>query len=208
MRPWEFEFMHVKINAKDLASGIFLVLVALVGIYLNQDHNMGSARRMGPGYMPLMVFYIQGGLGGLVIFFSLFSGPDPLQKWTGMDVGSMVLGIVAGTLAWKISPSIWSFFGQTYNAVGVGIAVGFLVMAVSAGWKVLAIISAAVALFGLILEKGGFFAALTAVILVSCLADSSYTKKGAVGVLVFLLALSWWVFINQLDIRVNLWPQS
>jgi len=200
--------MQVKINAKDLASGIFLVLVALVGIYLNQDHNLGSARRMGPGYMPLMVFYIQAGLGGLVILFSLFSGPDPMEKWTGMDVGSMVLGIVAGTLAWKISPSLWSFFGQTYNAVGVGIAVGFLVMAVSAGWKVLAIISAAVALFGLILEKGGFFAALTAVILVSCLADPSYTKKGAVGVLVFLLVLSWWVFIDQLDIRVNLWPQS
>ena len=200
--------MQLKINAKDLGSGIFLVLVALVGIYLNQDHNMGSARRMGPGYMPLMVFYIQGGLGPLVIFFSLMNGPDPLSKWTRMDVGSLVLGIAVGTLVWKVSPSIWSFFGQTYNAVGIGLAVGFLVMALSAGWKVLAIISAAVALFGLILEKGGFFAALTAVILVSCLAEPSYTKKGAAGVLVFLLVLSWWVFINQLDIRVNLWPQS
>ena len=200
--------MQLKINAKDLASGIFLVLVALVGIYLNQDHNLGSARRMGPGYMPLMVFYIQGGLGALVIFFSLMNGPDPLSKWTRMDVGSLVLGIAVGTLVWKISPSVWSFFGQTYNAVGIGLVVGFLVMAISAGWKVLAIISAAVALFGLILEKGGFFAALTAVILVSCLAEPTYTKKGAVGVLVFLLALSWWVFIDQLDIRVNLWPQS
>lgn len=200
--------MQLKINAKDLASGIFLVLVALIGLYLNQDHNMGSARRMGPGYMPAMVFYIQAGLGGLVILAALFSGPDPLEKWTGMDVGSMVLGMVVGTLVWKISPSIWGFFGQTYNAVGIGIAVGFLVMAISAGWKVLAIISAAVAFFGLILEKGGFFAALTAVILLSCLADPAHTKKGAAGLLVFLLVLSWWIFIYELDIRVNLWPQS
>lgn len=200
--------MHVKINAKDLASGIFLVLVALVGLYLNQDHNLGSARRMGPGYMPLMVFYIQGGLGAMVIFFSLFSGPDPLEKWTRIDVGSLVLGIAVGTLVWKISPSIWGFFGQTYNAVGIGLTAGFMVMAISSGWKLLAWISASVCLFGLILEKGGFFAALTAVILVSCLAEHTHTKKGVVGLLVFLLALCWWVFINQLDIRVNLWPQS
>lgn len=200
--------MQLKINAKDLASGIFLVLVALVGLYLNQDHSLGTARRMGPGYMPMMVFYLQAGLGALVIFASLFSGPDPMEKWTGMDVGALVLGIAAGTLAWKFSPLVWGFFGQTYNAVGLGITVGFLVMAISAGWKLLAIICAAVALFGLILEKGGFFAALTAVILVSCVAEHTHTKKGVAGLLVFLLVLCWWVFIYELDIRVNLWPQS
>ncbi len=200
--------MQLKINAKDLASGIFLMLVALVGLYLNQDHSLGSARRMGPGYMPMMVFYIQGGLAALVIFFSLFSGPDPLAKWTGMDAGALVLGIAAGTLAWKFSPLVWSFFGQTYNAVGLGIIVGFLVLAISSGWKVVAIICAAVALFGLVLEKGGFFAALTAVILVSCAAEHTHTKKGVVGLLAFLLLLCWWVFIYELDIRVNLWPQS
>ena len=178
--------MQLKINAKDLASGIFLVLVALVGLYLNQDHSLGTARRMGPGYMPMMVFYIQAGLGALVIFFSLFSGPDPLEKWTKMDWGSLALGIAAGTLAWKLSPSVWGFFGQTYNAVGLGIIVGFLVLAISAGWKLLAIICAAVALFGLILEKGGFFAALTAVILVSCAAEHTHTKKGVAGLLVVL----------------------
>jgi hypothetical protein len=200
--------MQMKINAKDLASGIFLVLVALVGLYLNQDHSLGSARRMGPGYMPMMVFYIQAALGALVIFFSLFSGPDPLEKWTKLDWGSLALGIAAGTLAWKLSPSVWGFFGQTYNAVGIGMTVGFLVMAISAGWKLLAIICAAVSLFGLILEKGGFFAALTAVILVSCVAEHTHTKKGVAGLLVFLLVLCWWVFIYELDIRVNLWPQS
>jgi hypothetical protein len=163
---------------------------------------------MGPGYMPMMVFYIQAGLGALVIFFSLFSGPDPLEKWTKLDWGSLALGIAAGTLAWKLSPSVWGFFGQTYNAVGLGIIVGFLVLAISAGWKLLAIICAAVALFGLILEKGGFFAALTAVILVSCAAEHTHTKKGVAGLLVFLLVLCYWVFIYELDIRVNLWPQS
>ena len=96
VRRWEFGYMQLKINGKDLASGFFLVLVAVVGLYLNQEHSLGSARRMGPGYMPMMVFYIQAGLGSLVILSSLFSGPDPLEKWTGMDVGSLVGGTVAG----------------------------------------------------------------------------------------------------------------
>ncbi|MDB5412420.1 MAG: hypothetical protein JWR10_755 [Rubritepida sp.] len=200
--------MQLKINGKDLASGVFLVAVAVVGLYLNQDHSLGSARRMGPGYMPMMVFWLQVGLGALVIFFSLLSGPDPLEKWTGMDVGTLVGGLVAGYIAWRVSPSLWGFFGQTYNAVGFGLMVGFFVMAISAGWKLLAIICASICLFGLVLEQGGFFAALTGLIVVSCWAEHTHTKKGVLGCLVFLLIMCWWVFIYELDIRVNLWPQS
>nr|WP_314075799.1 hypothetical protein [uncultured Roseococcus sp.] len=162
---------------------------------------------MGPGYMPAMVFWIQAGLGALVVFFSLMNGPDPLERWTGLDIGTFLGGIVAGLAAFWIAPSIWGFFGQTYNAVGVGLAVGFFVMAISAGWKMLAIICASVSLFGLLFEHAGFFIGLATLIIVSCFAEPTHTKKGIVGVTAFLLALSWWVFIYELDIRVNLWPQ-
>ncbi|WP_424810833.1 hypothetical protein [Roseococcus sp. YIM B11640] len=199
--------MKLKLNGKDLASGLLLIVIALVGLYLNTDHSLGTARRMGPGYMPMMVFWIQALLGLAVVGISFFSGPDPLEKWTGMDTGTLIAGIVVGVIVYKVSPSIWSFFGQTYNAVGLGILVGFLVMAASPGWKLLAIICAAMALFGLLLEQGGFFAALTGLILLSCVAEHTHTKKGVFGLLVFLLVMCWWVFIYELDIRVNLWPQ-
>lgn len=199
--------MKLKLNGKDFASGIFLIVIALAGLYLNMDHSLGSARRMGPGYMPMMVFWLQAALGAGVVLISLFSGPDPLEKWTGMDVGTLVGGIVLGIIAWRISPSVWSFFGQTYNAVGLGIMVGFTVMAFSAGWKLLAIICASICLFGLLLESGGFFLALAGLIITSCLAEHTHTKKGIVGVTIFLLIMCWWVFIYELDIRVNLWPQ-
>jgi hypothetical protein len=200
--------MKLKLNGKDMASGIFLIVIALAGLYLNMDHGLGNARRMGPGYMPMLVFWIQAGLGFAVCLISLASGPDPLEKWTGMDVGTLLGGIVLGVIAWKISPSVWGFFGQTYNAVGLGIMVGFIVMAFSAGWKLLAIICASICLFGLTLESGGFFLALTGLIVVSCLAEHTHTKKGVLGVTVFLLIMCWWVFIYELDIRVNLWPQT
>lgn len=199
--------MQLKINTKDVVSGVFLIAVALVGLYLNQDHSLGTARRMGPGYMPMMVFWILAGLGALTVLLGLNSGPDPLEKWTGLDVGSLALGVVVGFLVYRFSPAVAPFFGQTYNAVGLGLLAGMLATSISAGWRYLAVICAAVAAFGLLLDQGGFFVALTAVILISVFADRAHTVRGSIGLLTFLLVLCYWVFIYELDIRVNLWPQ-
>lgn len=200
--------MQLKINMKDLMSGLFLVLLALIGWYLNQEHNLGTARRMGPGYMPLMVFWIQLGLGLAVTAMALFSGPDPLEKWTGLDMGTFAASIAVGWIAWRIAPMFGTFFAQTYNAVGLGLIAGFLVISISQGWRVLGVICASVALFGILLEKGGFFLALAATIVVSAFADREHRPLGVTLMTAFLLALCWWVFISQLDIRVNLWPTS
>ncbi len=199
--------MQLKINTKDVASGLFLVLIALIGLYLNQDHSLGTARRMGPGYMPMLVFWIQVALGAAVIFFGLFNGPDPLEKWTGLDMGTLAAGLAVGWIVWKVAPSIAPIFGQTYYAVGVGILAGMLVISISPGWRLLGLINAAMAVFGLLLDQVGFFAALTGTIIVSAAAERTQTLKGTAGLLVFLLVLCWWVFIYELDIRVNLWPQ-
>jgi predicted cation transporter len=158
--------------------------------------------------MPLMVFWIQMGLGILVTLAALFTGPDPLENWTGIDIGAFAAAIAAGWIVWRIAPVFGSFFAQTYNAVGLGLIAGFLVLAISQGWRVLGVICAAVALFGILLEKGGFFVALTATIVISAFADRDHRPLGVALMTVFLLALCWWVFISQLDIRVNMWPTS
>ena len=199
--------MQLKINTKDVVSGVFLILVALVGLYLNQDHNLGSARRMGPGYMPMLVFWIQIGLGAIVVLMALFNGPDPLEKWTGVDIGALAAACAVGWLVWRISPSLGPFFANTYNGVGLGILAGMLVLSYSAGWRIVGLILASLAVFALLLDKFGFFAALTGTILVSAAAERTHTLKGVAGMVVFLLVMCWWVFIYELDIRVNLWPQ-
>jgi hypothetical protein len=48
----------MKINTKDLLSAALLISLALIGLWLNTDHTMGTARRMGPGYMPWLSFMI------------------------------------------------------------------------------------------------------------------------------------------------------
>ncbi|MDO9709590.1 hypothetical protein [Paracraurococcus lichenis] len=199
----------MKINAKDITAGVFLILLAVVGLWLNQDHSLGSARRMGPGYMPMLVFWIQIGLGALVLVLAFFNGPDPLEKWTGFEIGAVVLAVAAGTATMLVAPYLGSFFTTSYASLGIGMLVGFLVMCIAAGWRLMGFICAAMCAFCLLLEQGGLMLALTATIIISAMAEPEHRQRplGVLGMTVFLLALCWWVFIKQLDIRVAVWPQ-
>ncbi|MBW8270560.1 tripartite tricarboxylate transporter TctB family protein [Caldovatus aquaticus] len=146
----------MRINAKDLFSGLILIVIALVGLWLNADHAMGTAQRMGPGYMPWLTFMLQLVLGAIIVVLALNSGPDPLERWAWREMSLVLLGMCV---------------------------------------------------FGLLLERGGLFLSTTAMIVIASLADRTHRPLGVLGVTIFLLALCWWVFIHELDIRVSVWPQ-
>ncbi|MCK8785818.1 hypothetical protein M0638_15670 [Roseomonas sp. NAR14] len=213
----------MKLNAKDLASGLFLVLLAAVGLWLNQDHALGSARRMGPGYMPMLVFWIQIALGAVVLVASFFNGPDPLERWTGLDAASLAGGVIAFSVVyWFVLPMLTgappagtteveagsqSFLGSGYNGLGIALLVGFLVLAISGGWRPTAFICASLCAFALLLERGGLILATIGTVGVAAFADRSQRVLGVLGCIAVLCLMCWWIFIDQLDIRVPVWPQ-
>jgi hypothetical protein len=197
----------MKLSAKDIVSGLLLIGLALVGLWLNQDHTLGSARRMGPGYMPMLVFWVQIGIGALVILLGLFSGPDPLEKWSGLDIVTAIAGIAVaiGVTAWLGRAggplaSSWYYFG-------IGLTAGFVVAAISPGWRRLALVLAAFCVFGIALDQGGLFVAIIGCVIVAALADETQKPLGVLGLCLFLVVLCWLIFIRELDIRVNVWPQ-
>jgi len=145
----------MKISAKDLAAGLLLVGFAVAGLWLNLDHTLGTARRMGPGYMPMLTFGVLAAIGAAVVIMSLFSGPDPLERWA---------------------------------------------------WRELLLVLLALTVFGVMLEWAGLFLTLAVTIGISALADRTHKPLGVLGLIIFLMALCWFVFIRELDIRVNLWP--
>ncbi|HYF09254.1 MAG TPA: tripartite tricarboxylate transporter TctB family protein [Acetobacteraceae bacterium] len=196
----------MRINTKDVISGAIMLALALVGYWLNQDHALGSARRMGPGYMPMLTFWILGGIGATVLALGLFNGPDPLEKWTKRDIATPILAIVVGTIVYLVLRDVPALQQNMY-ALGIGTLVGCLVWAVSPGWKPLALVLAGMAVFALLLDKAGFMVAIVGTILTSVLADPTQRPKGVIGLVIFLLVLCYGVFIYYLDIRVNVWPQ-
>ncbi|MDQ1078718.1 hypothetical protein [Pseudoroseomonas cervicalis] len=195
----------MRINAKDLASGLLLLIFAALGLWLNTEHTLGTARRMGPGYMPMLVFWLELGLGAIVLATSFFGGLDPLEKWTKLDFTTLFVGIGATLVAYPLLAAVPALSANWY-ALGIALAIGFGITAVSPGWRKLAFVLLAMIVFGILLEQGGLMLAITAMVIVSALADPEHRPLGVAGCVVFLLALCWWVFIYELDIRVNVWP--
>ena len=73
-------------------------------------------------------------------------------------------------------------------------------------WRELTLILASLCVFALLLEQGGLFLAIAATVGVAALGDRTHKPLGVLGLIIFLMALCWFVFIRELDIRVNLWP--
>ncbi len=199
----------MKLNTKDLLSAGLFIAFAVVGLWLNQDHNLGTARRMGPGYMPMLTFWLLIGLGSFVLVSGLFNGPDPLTKWSSAEIGFLIAGGVVGVAAGMIAARIPGLPSAGWNALGIGLFVGCLVAAIPPGWRALFLPSAAFTLFGLVLEPLGFLVAITVTVICAALADKEHLERplGVVGLIAFLCALCWGIFIRYLDIRVPLWPQ-
>lgn len=197
----------MKLNTKDLIAAAILIAFAVVGLWLNMDHTLGSARRMGPGYMPMLGFWLLLGLSVAVLILGLFNGPDPIEKWTGPEILFLILGAIGGTAAGLIAAHMEGWVATGWNPLGIGLFVGCLIPSIVKSWRPLFLISAAFALFGLVLEPLGLMVAIAASVILSAFADETHKPVGVAGLVVFLCALCWAVFIYELDIRVPVWPQ-
>lgn len=194
----------MRLNTKDLIAGGIFLLIAVIGLWLNLEHTLGSARRMGPGYMPMLAFMLLGGLGVAVVLLGLFSGPDPLAKWTQLEILAVPLAIAAFFVAYFIVAATGLFSG--WYPLGFGLLAGCLALSVAPGWRPLGLVHAGMAIFGLMLEQFGLMLAIVFCTAVASLAEPHHRVKGVIGMIIFLSVLSWLVFIRELDIRVPVWP--
>jgi hypothetical protein len=175
-----------------------------VRLHADWDHTLGSSRRMGPGYMPMLAFVVLGGLGLIVFIGGLFSGPDPIATWTRHEILAVPLGIVAFFLGYYASEASGMFTG--WYSLGWGSLAGCLGLSIAPGWRPVGLVHAGLAVFGLMLEYWGLMLAIAACITVASFAEPLHRVKGVVGMILFLCVLCYLVFIYYLDIRVPVWP--
>jgi len=198
----------VRLNGKAIAAGLILLAFAIVGFWINaQDHAIGTARRMGPGYMPMLAYGILGFLAVVTVVTGLFSGPDALERWSRSELLSVLGGIVTAIVVTAVLSAMGGIISRNWYPLGIGLFAGCLVFSIPPGWRKLGLVIAAMVLFGLTLDIGGLFLAITVTVALAALADETQTVKGTAALIVFLIALCWFVFIKELDIRVSIWPQ-
>lgn len=195
--------MKLKIGAQDVISGGLLIAFAIIAYWLNLDHPAGTARRMGPGYMPMLTFYILGGLGVAVLLIGLNSGPAEVGSKAWKEI---VLCLVAGA---ALVPAVL-LANRIPGLGGVAVEFGYVIAAVAVGYYFksdMLPILAAMVFFWFSLETLGFFISVIGTVMVSAFAERPPHPVRMVVIAGVLMLICWGIFIRGLDIRVPLWPQ-
>ncbi len=72
------------LQRKDVLSGLLFMGVATCGLWVSRNYPIGTASRMGTGYMPRLLLWVLLGLGGLILVSGLWkSGRLPETDGSG-----------------------------------------------------------------------------------------------------------------------------
>jgi hypothetical protein len=193
--------VKLKPSAQDLFAGTILVVLAVIGWWLNQEHPLGTPRRMGPGYMPMLAFWIQGLLGAAVLVIAVVSGPRPVGGDAWREI---VLTVISGSALFVL----WLALGRPATIPFVAVA-AWLAASIAVGlWfrSNMMPILAAMGFFWFTLERFGFAVALFGTVMISALAERPPRIERMLSIALLLILLCYAIFIAFLDIRVPLFP--
>jgi len=193
--------VKLKPSAQDFLAGTILLVLALIGWWLNQEHPLGTARRMGPGYMPMLAFWIQGLLGVGVLATAIVSGPREI----GTDAWRE---IIVTTISGSALFVMWMALGQPATIPFLAVVIWLAASVVLGLWfrSNMMPILAAMAFFWFTLERLGFLVALSGTVMISALAERPPRIERMLKISLLLIPLCYAIFIAFLDIRVPLMP--
>ena len=113
-------FWHVLVR-KDVLAGALFMAVAVLGLWISRDYPIGTAFRMGTGYVPRLLCWILLGLGAVVLVQGL------RLALLGVGVG---LGLALG--ATRLINSLLFGTSPTDVATFAGVATLLIVVAIAA----------------------------------------------------------------------------
>ncbi|MGE0659381.1 MAG: tripartite tricarboxylate transporter TctB family protein [Reyranellaceae bacterium] len=101
--------MRASVHWPTMIGGGLLFGVALAGLWLNDVNEIGTARRMGPGYLPMLAFVALAAVAAIIVALGWRRGAaaSPPANWRG-------LACVAGAAA---------LFGLLIEPLGLAAAV-------------------------------------------------------------------------------------
>ena len=126
----------------DLAAGIFLLIFAGLAWWYGQPLKVGTAFRMGPGFVPLLLSWTMGAFGILLIAMGLLHRGPALEGWRLKPIvlvlGAMVafgltiesLGLLVATMLAVVISGIAApgFRWREVLLLGIGLAVGSVLL--------------------------------------------------------------------------------
>jgi putative tricarboxylic transport membrane protein len=113
-------FPHI-LARKDVLAGLLFCAIALLGLYLSRDYPIGTALRMGTGYVPRLLCWILLALGALILVQGLREPRGERTAASGVSAWRPVVFVTMGLV----------FFGLSIERLGLVVAI-FLLIGVGA----------------------------------------------------------------------------
>ena len=112
--------LHV-LARKDVLAGLLFIGVALLGLWLSRDYPIGTALRMGTGYVPRLLCWLLLGLGAIVLVQGLREAQDA-RPLSSADVSALrpVIFVTASLVIFGLSIERLGLVVSILLLIGVG----------------------------------------------------------------------------------------
>lgn len=133
---------------KNVVAGLLFMGIAILGLWLSRDYSVGTALRMGTGYVPRLLCWVLLGLGGLILIQGLRMAPGVRHADGGVSFAWRPVVFVAGSLA---------LFGLAIERLGLVLSILLLIGVGALASRSLRAVETIVAAFVLIALSWGIF---------------------------------------------------
>jgi putative tricarboxylic transport membrane protein len=137
--PWDV------LARTDVLAGVFLMAVAMLGLWASHDYPVGTALRMGTGYVPRLLCWILLALGALVLAQGLRTPSPPLRSRPA--AWRAILSVTAALVT----------FGLGIERLGLVVCIVLLVAIAALANRALRVFEVAAVAFALIVLSWAIF---------------------------------------------------
>ena len=136
------------LRRKDVLAGLLFVAVALIGLYVSRNYPIGTAVRMGTGYVPRLLCWLLLGLGAWVLVQGFFETQSERAASPSATAAWRPLVFVTASLV---------IFGLSIERRGLVLSILLLIIVGAAGARGLRPFETVAAAVVLILLSWGIF---------------------------------------------------
>jgi putative tricarboxylic transport membrane protein len=106
------------LTRKDVLAGLMFIGIAALGLWLSRNYPIGTALRMGTGYVPRLLCWVLLGLGACILFSGLRQAPSRYATAGGGSINWRPVVFVTASLV---------LFGLTLEGLGLVVAILLLI---------------------------------------------------------------------------------
>ena len=175
----------------DVLAGLLFIGLALLGLWLSRDYPIGTALRMGTGYVPRLLCWILLGLGAVILV-------QGLRAALASEASGQRGHFIARAPDTRPEPGSSARAAQRAQPPSSS--------RVSA-WRPVVCVAVSLTIFGLSIERLGLVVSILLLVSVAALAARRLRPLETLAAALVLIVLSWSIFILGLGLTIPVWPE-